>query len=183
MPLWDKVKLRALTVHKHVKYNIMVKQGNTWNLSPIQHEGVWSNDPMILDISEYFAKWQDTMNTLLKSKMSTQLLPYKDLKSQHNGSPVKKEDLKSQQHGSPVKEKPTEASACTKLLEDRSSYWSPRSNRKQQPLPYGLISSHPSAKQHNFNKVKYHNNSTMKKSPRKSQGNVTHWFSNGPSTG
>ena len=48
MPLWDKVKLRALTAHKHVKYNIMVKQGNTWyapgnkgrNLSPIQHEGV-----------------------------------------------------------------------------------------------------------------------------------------------
>ena len=76
---------------------------------------------MILDISEYFAEWQDTMNTLLKSKMSTQLLPYKYLKSQQNGSPVKKEDLKSQQNGSPVKEKPAEASVCTKLLEDRSS--------------------------------------------------------------
>ena len=24
---------------------------------------------MILDISEYFAEWQDTMNTLLKSKI------------------------------------------------------------------------------------------------------------------
>ena len=28
IPFWDKV--RALTVHKHVKYNIMIKQGNTW---------------------------------------------------------------------------------------------------------------------------------------------------------
>ena len=46
----------------------------------------------------------------------------------------------------------------------RSSNWSPRLNRKQQPLPYGLIASHPSA---NFNKVKYQNNSTVKKSPRK----------------
>ena len=62
---------------------------------------------MILDISEYFAEWQDTMNTLLKSKMSTQPLPYKDLKTQQNGSPVKEE--------------PTEASVCTKLLEERSS--------------------------------------------------------------
>ena len=76
---------------------------------------------MILDISEYLAEWQDKMDTLLKWKMSTQLLPYKDLKSQQNGSPVKKEDLKSQQHGHPVKEEPTEASVCTKLLEDRSS--------------------------------------------------------------
>ena len=58
---------------------------------------------MILDISE----GQDTMSTHLKSKMSTQLLPYLDLKSQQNGSQVKEE--------------PTEASACTKLLEDRSS--------------------------------------------------------------
>ena len=48
MPLWDKVKFRALTAHKHVKYNIMGKQRNTWyaprnkgrNLSPIQHEEV-----------------------------------------------------------------------------------------------------------------------------------------------
>ena len=29
IPLWDKVKVRALTAHKHVKY-IMIKQGNTW---------------------------------------------------------------------------------------------------------------------------------------------------------
>ena len=31
IPLWDKVKVRALTAHKNVKYNIMVKQGNTWH--------------------------------------------------------------------------------------------------------------------------------------------------------
>ena len=30
IPLWDKFKARALTTHKNVKYNIMVKQGNTW---------------------------------------------------------------------------------------------------------------------------------------------------------
>ena len=27
--LWDKVKVRALTAHENVKYNIMMKQGNT----------------------------------------------------------------------------------------------------------------------------------------------------------
>ena len=37
----------------------------------------------------------------------------------------------------------------------RRSYWFPRPNRKQQPLPYGLKAGHPSA------------NSTVKKSPRK----------------
>ena len=30
IPLWDKVKVRALTAHKNVKYNIMIKQGKTW---------------------------------------------------------------------------------------------------------------------------------------------------------
>ena len=30
IPLWDKVKVRALISHEHVKYNIMIKQGNTW---------------------------------------------------------------------------------------------------------------------------------------------------------
>ena len=30
IPLWDKVKVRALIAHKNVKYNIMIKQGNTW---------------------------------------------------------------------------------------------------------------------------------------------------------
>ena len=29
IPLWDKVKVRALTAHKNVKFNIMIKQGNT----------------------------------------------------------------------------------------------------------------------------------------------------------
>ena len=44
IPLWDKVKVRALTAHKNVKYSIMVKQCNTWyalrnevrNLKPIE---------------------------------------------------------------------------------------------------------------------------------------------------
>ena len=48
IPLWDKVKVRALTAHKNVKYNIMVKQGNTWyaprnevrNLKSIEQEEV-----------------------------------------------------------------------------------------------------------------------------------------------
>ena len=30
IPLWDKVKVRALKSHKQAKYNIMIKQGNTW---------------------------------------------------------------------------------------------------------------------------------------------------------
>ena len=30
IPLWDKIKVRALIAHGNVKYNIMVKQGNTW---------------------------------------------------------------------------------------------------------------------------------------------------------
>ena len=49
----------------------------------------------------------------------------------------------------------------------RSSYRSPRHNRKQQPLPNGLKAGHPSAKQHKLNKVRHQNNSTMNKSPRK----------------
>ena len=48
IPLWDKVKVRALLAHENVKYNIMIKQGNTWyvprnevrNLRPIQQEEV-----------------------------------------------------------------------------------------------------------------------------------------------
>ena len=48
IPLWDKVKVRALVAHENVKYNIMIKQRNTWyaprnetkNLRPIQHEEV-----------------------------------------------------------------------------------------------------------------------------------------------
>ena len=30
IPLWDKVKVWALIAHKNVKYNIMIKQCNTW---------------------------------------------------------------------------------------------------------------------------------------------------------
>ena len=48
IPLWDNVKVRALTAHKHVKYNIMIKQVNTWcaaraetkNLRAIEQEEV-----------------------------------------------------------------------------------------------------------------------------------------------
>ena len=48
IPLWDKVKVRGLIAHKNVKYNIMVKQGNTWyaprnevrNLKSIEQEEV-----------------------------------------------------------------------------------------------------------------------------------------------
>ena len=30
IPLWGKVKVRALLGHENVKYNIMTRQGNTW---------------------------------------------------------------------------------------------------------------------------------------------------------
>ena len=30
VPLWDKVKVRALMSHNNARYNIMIKQGNTW---------------------------------------------------------------------------------------------------------------------------------------------------------
>ena len=48
IPLWDKVKFRALFAHENVKYDIMIKQGNTWyaprseirNLRPIEQEAV-----------------------------------------------------------------------------------------------------------------------------------------------
>ena len=49
----------------------------------------------------------------------------------------------------------------------RNSYWSPRPNRKQHPLPYGLNAGHPSAKQHKLNKVRHRSSSGMEKSPRK----------------
>ena len=29
IPLWDKIKVRSIMAHKYVKFNIMVKQGNT----------------------------------------------------------------------------------------------------------------------------------------------------------
>ena len=30
VPLWDKIKVRALMSHENARYNIMIKQGNTW---------------------------------------------------------------------------------------------------------------------------------------------------------
>ena len=30
VPLWDKIKVRALMPHENARYNIMIKQGNTW---------------------------------------------------------------------------------------------------------------------------------------------------------
>ena len=30
VPLWDKIKVGALMSHKIARYNIMIKQGNTW---------------------------------------------------------------------------------------------------------------------------------------------------------
>ena len=48
IPVWDKVKVRALLAHENVKYNIIVKQGNTWyaprseitNLRPTEQKEV-----------------------------------------------------------------------------------------------------------------------------------------------
>ena len=30
IPLWDKIKVRALFAHENARYNVMVRQGNTW---------------------------------------------------------------------------------------------------------------------------------------------------------
>ena len=49
----------------------------------------------------------------------------------------------------------------------RNNYWSPRPNRKQDPLPYGLNASNPSAKQHKLNKVRHRSSLGKEKSPRK----------------
>ena len=48
IPLWDKIKVRSIMAHKAVKFNIMIKQGNTWyaprmemlNARPISQEEV-----------------------------------------------------------------------------------------------------------------------------------------------
>ena len=48
VPLWDKIKVRALMSHDNARYNIMIKQGNTWyaprnegrNLPSISHQEV-----------------------------------------------------------------------------------------------------------------------------------------------
>ena len=34
--LWDKIKVRSIMAHKAVKFNIMIKQGNTWYAPKIE---------------------------------------------------------------------------------------------------------------------------------------------------
>ena len=36
IPLWDKIKVRSIMAHKAVKFNIMIKQGNTWYAPKIE---------------------------------------------------------------------------------------------------------------------------------------------------
>ena len=36
IPLWDKIKVRSIMAHKSVKFNIMIKQGNTWYAPKIE---------------------------------------------------------------------------------------------------------------------------------------------------
>ena len=36
IPLWDKVKVRSILSHKAVKFNIMIRQGNTWYATRIE---------------------------------------------------------------------------------------------------------------------------------------------------
>ena len=40
IPLWDKIKVRSIKSHKAVKFNIMIKQGNTWYASKIEMANV-----------------------------------------------------------------------------------------------------------------------------------------------
>ena len=48
IPLWDKIKVRSIMAHRSVKFNIMIKQGNTWyapkievaNVRPLTQEEV-----------------------------------------------------------------------------------------------------------------------------------------------
>ena len=40
IPLWDKVKVRSIMAHKSVKFNIMIKQGNTWYSPKIEMANV-----------------------------------------------------------------------------------------------------------------------------------------------
>ena len=42
IPLWDKVKVRSIMTHKSVKFNIMLKQGNTWYAPKIEVANVRS---------------------------------------------------------------------------------------------------------------------------------------------
>ena len=38
IPLWDKIKVRSIMAHKSVKFNIMIKQGNTWYAPKIEND-------------------------------------------------------------------------------------------------------------------------------------------------
>ena len=40
IPLWDKIKVGPIMTHKSVKFNIMVKQGNTWYAPKIEMANV-----------------------------------------------------------------------------------------------------------------------------------------------
>ena len=40
IPLWDKIKVRSIMAHKAVKFNIMIKQGNTWYAPKIEAANV-----------------------------------------------------------------------------------------------------------------------------------------------
>ena len=40
IPLWDKVKVRSIMAHISVKFNIMIKQGNTWYAPKIEMANV-----------------------------------------------------------------------------------------------------------------------------------------------
>ena len=36
IPLWDKIKVRSIMAHKSVKFNMMIKQRNTWYAPKIE---------------------------------------------------------------------------------------------------------------------------------------------------
>ena len=40
IPLWDKVKVRTLMAHTNVKFNLMVKQDNTWCAPRTETKGI-----------------------------------------------------------------------------------------------------------------------------------------------
>ena len=40
IPLWDKIKVKSIMAHRSVKFNIMVKQGNTWYTPKIEMANV-----------------------------------------------------------------------------------------------------------------------------------------------
>ena len=42
IPLWDKVKVRTLMAHTNVKFNLMVKQDNTWYAPRTETKGIES---------------------------------------------------------------------------------------------------------------------------------------------